>query len=389
MRSAHRAFGLGLAIAALLIPQACNNSYGIFEEVQKEREQIGEDYFKKKTVSSIVELGGNYYAATAHLYSRSTTSGSSWSPVSIDGLSSYFVYGLAATSAAIYVSTDAGIYSYDGSTWTKLTSPTYTPGENQSFYMDAVFTAGNEVYAVGHLYDDTDSSDSLNYYCLYHLVGTSFSETVANMSSSTYFGGVLAESESIRGVAFDGASTYWFASDDHLYSGTNNLSGSPTSYSLSGIWNICSTQNNDIYITTTGGYIYRNGTSDYADLADIPLSAVVEVPLTGSTWKLLVGTETTDTDYDAEGYHEATTARAAISSTTFSDGEDGAVASSSSIYSSTVNDMAVHAFLYDGDLSSGTLFIGISSYTSSGTHYGLYSSTWNSSSSSWSGWTAE
>ncbi len=121
-----------------------------------------------------------------------------------------------------------------------------------------------------------------------------------------------------------------------------------------------------------------------------PLSCVVEVPLDSGTWKLLVGTEVLSVDgKKSAGYFEGTNAIAMpLSSMSFPPGKDAPVTSSSSIYSTSVNDKPVRAFLYDGDTTAGTLFIGISPYASTKTYYGLYSSTWNNG-TSWSGWRAE
>jgi hypothetical protein len=389
MQRLKRLSGLAIVAVLLIAQQSCDNSYGIFSEVQKEIEQTGQEFFKKKTVSSIVKLGTNYYASTTALYSRSE-SGSTWSKVNIAGHSSYFLYGLAATASALYVSTDLGVFSYNGS-WTQLTAPSdVTLGSGQSFYADAVYSANNQVFVVWHLYDEADPASPKSYFRLYHVNGTSF-ELVNNMYSSYFSGGQLADNETIRGVAYNG-SNYWFAAEDHLYSGTILLSGPTLSYPLTGIWSISSgtRDGNHVYIGTQSGTLYRDGTSESKSISGggNPLSCVVEVPLsTTPTWKLLVGTDWIDTSKDSEGYFEATSVLGNVSTMNFVGGTSGSVTSSSSIYASSVNDMPVHCFLYDGDANSGILFIGISSYKSSTIHYGLYSSRWNGS--TWSGWQAE
>lgn len=391
MQRLKRLSGLAIVAALLFAQQSCDNSYGIFSEVQKEIEQSGQEFFKKKTVSSIVKVGTNYYAATSVLYSR-PESGSTWSKVDIAGHSSYFLYGLAATTTTdvLYVTTDLGVFSYDGSTWTHLTAPSdVTPGSGQSFYADAVYSANDQVFVVWHLYDETDPASPKSYFRLYHVNGTSF-EIVNNMSSSYFSGGQLANNETIRGVAYDG-SDYWFAAEDHLYSGDVTLSSS-TLHILTGIWSISSGTregSTHIYIGTQSGTLYRDDTSESISISGEgnPLSCVVEVPLSTTTWKLLVGTDWIDTSKDSEGYFEASSQLGSLSSMSFVSGTNGSVTSSSSIYASSVNDMPVHCFLYDGDENSGILFIGISSYASSTVHFGLYSSRWNGS--TWSGWQAE
>jgi hypothetical protein len=390
MQRLKRLSGLAIVAALLFAQQSCDNSYGIFSEVQKEIEQVGQDFFKKKAVSSIVKFGSSYYAATAALYSR-PESGTTWSKLDIDAHSNYFLYGFAATTTALYVTTDLGVFSYNGSTWTQLTAPSdVTPGSGQSFYADAVFSANNEIFVVWRLYDESDSDDPKSYYRLYHLNGTAFG-LVNNMHSSYFSGGQLADNETIRGVAYDG-SNYWFAAEDHLYSGDETLSGTPSSYTLTGIWSISSgaREGSPLYIGTQSGTLYRDGTSDSISISGEgnPLSCVVEVPLSNTpTWKLLVGTDILDPDNDSEGYFEASSQLGTLGSMSFVSGTSGLVASSSSIYASSVDDMPVHCFLYDGDGNSGILFVGISSYTSSTVHYGLYSSSWDGS--TWSGWQAE
>jgi hypothetical protein len=102
---------------------------------------------------------------------------------------------------------------------------------------------------------------------------------------------------------------------------------------------------------------------------------------------LLVGTDTIGAPAKPNGYYEATNAVGALSATSFVEGENGSVALSPSVYATSIADMPVHAFLYDGTLANGTLFIGIAPYSSTGSHYGLYSSSWTGS--SWTGWKAE
>jgi len=385
MRSLKRAFGALLVFALAL--QSCDNAYGIFSEVQKEIEQVGQDFFKKKSVSNIVSVSGNYYAATTILYSRPAAPGSSWSRMDIAGSSDRCVYGIAATATDLYVSTDGGVFSYDG-TWTSIAAPAYTAPAGMSFYTDGIFAANNEVYVVGHLYDESDDT-SINYYCLYLWNGASF-DIVPTMHALIFgAGGVLEADETIRGVAYGGGANYWFAAEDHLYYSANETMSGATPVTLSDIWSIGSTRSGDVYIGTASGTLYMNGTADSKAVSTEgnPLSCVVEAPLNATDWKILVGTEILDVDNDTEGYFESQVALDDLADTTFDAGEDGLVAYSSSIYSTSVNDMPVHAFLYAGDLTEGSLFIAISSYASTKTHYGLYSSTWDGA--SWSGWQAE
>jgi hypothetical protein len=92
-----------------------------------------------------------------------------------------------------------------------------------------------------------------------------------------------------------------------------------------------------------------------------------------------VGTEASDISTLAEGYYEGTFGSLLIGN------DNSIVASSSSIYNSTVEGFPVHCFYYDS--ARQDLFICISPGTTSSSYYGLYKSHYNGS--SWNGWEAE
>jgi hypothetical protein len=375
MRTFKRAFGVALAFAVVLFQQSCDNSYGIFEEVQKEREQKGQDIYKKKSVTNIVRFGGDYYASTASLYRRAAAAGSDWSRV--DGLPGSCVFGLAELPGTLYASTDSGVYSSpDGSSWTALAgAPT---GIEKLFT-----TTDDELFLVRHAVDTSDPVQST--YTIYHYSAGTFN-LVAGFAPAT--------DKTIRGVAFYGGA-YWFASEDLLYSFASADGGASTDHlgdfaglSSGTIWNLCAAGSYS-YVTTKSGAIYRLGSTDGVSASSIALTAVASVPMNGTDNRLIVGTQNLTASSDSKGYLESAAADsiATFSSSTFVAGESGAIAGSSSVYSTTVYDLPVNALLYDGNNASGTLLVGISSYTSSGTHYGLYSSRWTGS--SWLGWEAE
>jgi hypothetical protein len=85
----------------------------------------------------------------------------------------------------------------------------------------------------------------------------------------------------------------------------------------------------------------------------------------------------------AQGYYEC---NVGTFPNGFVSGGSGVVDSNSSIYSTTVSIAPVHSFFYDGDATSGRLFVCVSPGTSSTSYYGLYESDWNGT--SWSGWAA-
>lgn len=376
MKIITRAFGAVLVFAAALAQQGCDNSYGIFEEVQKEREQKGQEIFRKKAVTDIVVSNGNYYASTAMLYARAVTAGigSEWTKVAIGGNSDYFVYGLGAIGTHVYVSIAtgnafAGVYDLSGG----------GPIAGAPATGEDLFVANGQLFLTSHAVDGSDPVKST--YTLYYLNGASFAP-VANFAPAT--------DKAIRGVAWDGT-YYYFASEDLLVRGTavNGSDAAPVA-GFAKTPRSATTDSYGAYIGTTDGnlYRYRLGAEQSVSVTSIPVTAAVEVPLDASARKLLVGTGTGSTSKDSLGYFEANEAvTTALASTTFASGEDGQVATSSSIYSTTIGGLAVNAFLYDGNLASGTLLIGMSSYTSTGIHFGLYASKWNGA--SWSGWKAE
>jgi hypothetical protein len=378
MKTITRAFGAALVFAAALAQQGCDNSYGIYEEVQKEREQKGQEIFRKKAVADIVAANGNFYASTAMLYSRAVTAapGSAWTKVEVGGYSDYFVYGLAAIGTHVYVSIAAGnafagVYDLSGG----------GPIAGAPATGEKLFVANDQLFLTSHAVDSSNPVKST--YSLYHLNGASF-ELVQNFAP--------AVDKAIRGVAYDrAANTYYFASEDLLVRGGNaDGSGAAAVAGFTKTIRSATSGPNVAYIGTTDGYLYRyrSGAEDSAQVTTIPVTAAVEVPLGAASWKLLVGTGTGITTKDSLGYFEAAEdISTALASTTFGAGESGAVATSSSIYSTTVGDLAVNAFLYYGDLTDGTLLVGLSSYTSTGIHFGLYASTWDGS--AWSGWKAE
>jgi hypothetical protein len=377
MKTITRAFGAVLVFAAALAQQGCDNSYGTFEEVQKERAQKGQEIFRKKAVSDIVFANGNYYASTAMLYTRAATAevGSEWTKVEVGGKSDYFVYGLGAIGTDVYVSIAtgnafAGVYDLSGG----------GPIAGAPSTGEELFVANGRLFLTSHAVDSSDPVKST--YTLYYLNGASFAP-VANFAP--------AIDKAIRGVAWDGT-YYYFASEDLLVR-ASNPDGSGLDAGFTGFAKTprsASADANGAYVGTTDGYLYRYrlGAEESVSVTSIPVTTAVEIPLGAGTWKLLVGTGTASTSEDSLGYFEANeVVTTALASTTFASGEAGPVATSSSIYSTTVGDLAVNAVLYDGNLASGTLLIGLSSYTSTGIHFGLYASKWNGS--SWSGWKAE
>jgi hypothetical protein len=395
------------AIFGLLVA-SCNNEYGIFQNVQDEVKQAGTEAFQKNAIKAFLPFGQYYFVAPgSYLYERAS-SGGTWTKVTAlaDG-SLYYCRGLVSTSSSrLYAlietgssdSTAIALYSSsDGASWSKIDvgTPTEPLISNVSelklgsatyrkFYFDALFAANGELYLEGHVIDSSTATHTNNYY-LYRYSGGAFK----NISTVQ-----LSAEEPLRGVAYFG-SKYYFASLSHLLSGSSadgsdaaSIVSSYSGLSSETIWGL-SVAGSYLYITTKSGTIYRSDTSTGLDIASIPLTKVVEVPLSSSKKVILVGTDSPSTSYDAIGYYEASVdSSTAFTSSgyTFVTGGNGTVTGKSSIYSTTISTFPVHDFYYLGDSSSGTLFACISPGVTSTSYYGLYS---DSYSGAWVGWSAE
>jgi hypothetical protein len=368
--------------AAILLAASCDNSNGIFKTIQDETKQVGTKVFQKTQVKNAFRLGDYYYATTSTLNRRAVAS-DSWSKVEVDGISKYSVLGPAvlvgdSSTGTIYVLLENGdnreLYSWDGaegSVWTQVSLPTGT-----SF--DRLYAAGPSLFAENHVYDSTAETSS---YSLYLLSGSAFA-AVSNFAPAT--------DKTIRGVIYEsGASPaplYWFASENQLYRGTAADGSDAASVidsfaSISDIWDISYT-GGVVYVATYSGSLYRG--SDYATnaIASLPLTKAIQVPLSASSYQLLAGTDAdSDEDTAAVGYYEGVWDSWALGD------YDGGVAGHEAVYNTTVSAFPIHDFFYDGDLSSGRLFISVSPGTTSTSYYGLYSSAWDGS--SWSDLTAE
>jgi hypothetical protein len=388
-RSAAAALVLCLAIS-------CDNSIGIFKTVQDEVAQKGNDLFVKTQVTNAFRLGSNYYASTATLNRRDVSSANAWSKVSINGISSYFLRGALlagnSTSGTIYVlldNNDSGAVeaysSSDGSTWTKLNSSGLSNP-------DALYTANGQLFAQNHFI--SSATPATSSYTLYHYNATTPGfELVQNFAPAT--------DKTIRGVAYDGTN-YWFASEDKLgFDTTPNASSTATAPTdatgsgqlfagLSGtIWGI-SYSGGHLYLSTKEGSLYQDALASSQKVASIPLTVAIAGLPAPSGPIMLVGTDATTDGYTAttaSGYYEGSFGSLVVGST------NNIVSSTSADYTTTVSSFPVHAFFYDGDASSGTLFICVSPGTTSKSYYGLYASTWNKDPTippnTWSGWKAE
>ena len=154
------------------------------------------------------------------------------------------------------------------------------------------------------------------------------------------------------------------------------------------IWDISYTgtgSSSYLYVSMKSGTLFR-----YQSIVETesglsnPLTEVIEVPSSGSSNIILVGTDAIDTTV-AEGYYEGVFPNLASGST------NSIVSSTSAVFSTTVGAFPIHGFYYDTVPESGItrLFVFTSPGTTSASYYGLYSSAWDSKHKLWSGWSAE
>jgi hypothetical protein len=396
MRIARHALGAATIALASFLALSCNNAYGIFDDVQAQKAQNGTKVFQETTTTNAFKLGGYYYASTARLYRRSAaTNDSPWAQVNVGGSGSYTLRGVVLVGSTIFALTgndtsEVALYSSsDGDAWSPISAlpkaPVVLPtATNYTYAFDALFTANNELFAVDHLFvpNTSTSADGTSNYDLYRYNGVAF-VPVANFTNL---------GSTVRGVVYDGSS-YWFASEGQLYSGSladgSNAASridSFTDLSTRTIWGISYTGGH-LYVATKNGYLYQDsGTAVEVNSSSVPLTTVIQVPSSVGDI-ILVGTDTADVNTPAVGYYEGT-----FGTDTLKVGSSNAyVAATSSIYNTTVSVFPVHAFYYDGNASSGNLFVCISPGASSTSNYGLYESQWNTADhpNAWSGWSAQ
>ena len=402
MRTARRIICAISILLVIVVVLSCNNDYGVFSGIQQEIKQSGNTIFQKTPVNNAFRLGNSYYAATRRLQTRAADGGS-WSVASIGGSPNYDLRSVVVAGSTIYALIELnGVLStyssIDGSTWTSISLPAnQLASGDDKFTFDALFATSNgKVYLEGHSYYSNPSNPNYpgsSTYNLYYYNGSAF-------QSVTTF--TPAITKTIRGVVFDGTSNYWFASEDQLYISTDaagSTSASPPASSstpFSGLstplWSISYVDaslgagNSGVYVSNQGGVLYRYqgvypaGSVSSQAVASVPLTQVIGVP-TSSGCELLVGTDATPS-LVAVGYYEGVFPTLAI-------GSGGAVTGNTSIYTSTVSTFPVHTFFYDPTATATKVFICVSPGTASLTNYGLYSSVWNSTTATWSGWSAE
>ena len=383
-----------LAAAAALALAGCDNTYGVFHEIQTETKQVGTDIFLNATVKGLGEDATNYYAVMSKIYARAKT-GDTWTVLPVASDSSYYCAGFASDGAgAIYAavtdsaSTSAlkGIYTSTdaGAGWTELTAT----GLGSSI-VDNLFLANGTLFVAAHTETETAST-----YALYYWNSSAFAAiTLKDKDDKT-----LSLNRPITSVAY-AQSRFWAigsdandADDAHvgrLYTGATvgALAVDVAASTPSGaevIDNAAVNAAENLLVTTADGDLYTWDGSTWSTAvvaADIKLGALAEVPKVpaGSNYSLMIPKH--DATY---GYYEYEIGGAKPNPRVGS--ATGAVfVPTSSNYTTAIYDKPVLAIHYSE--AADTILIALAAQGTNG--YALYSNTKSTTDSAWGGWTAE
>jgi hypothetical protein len=383
----HTSLALILA-STILLASACDNSYGVFSEIQTEVRQIGTDQFKNAAVRSLGEDGSNYYAVMAKVFKKAKTSGS-WAvlPVGTGSPStSYFSLGFAvdAGTGTIYAAsgdlTDSALLELvsstdSGATWTALGSSALLAGSGGTRIVTSLFVSNSTLFAL------VQNKSTQKYSLLYY-----DSVGVQNFASIT---GLADLDLPIIAVTHDGT-RYWAATRSSLFTSTavatfsaDAFPGTPSgSETIRGVARL---SDGDIVVTSGDGQIYTfdAGTSAWGSGVEVnngvDLGLALEVPVDptdgASAKRLILGKK--DAGY---GYYEW---NASNSSRLLGNAALAVFSQPSSNYTTTVYGKPMLS-LYFSD-SHDTVFVGLASQGTDS--YALYSNTFTAG--AWSGWTAE
>lgn len=383
------ALALLAAAAASLTLAGCDNTYGVFHEIQTETKQVGTDIYLNATVKGLGEDAANYYAVMSKLYTRAK-SGGTWAVLPVNGVSSYYCAGFASdgTSTIYAASADAasgttlnGIYSStnQGSTWTELTST----GLGSSI-VDNLFLANGTLFVAAHTETETAST-----YALYYWNDSAFAAiTLKDKDDKT-----LSLNRPITSVAY-AQSRFWAigsdandADDAHvgrLYTGATvgALAVDVAASTPSGaevIDNAVVNAAGNLLVTTADGDLYTwNGAawSTAVVAADIKLGALAQVPKVpaGADYCLIIPKH--DTTY---GYYEYESTKR------YGNASDAVFVPTSSNYTTAIYEKPVLAIHYSE--AADTILIAMAAQGTDG--YALYSNTYSATDSAWGGWTAE
>lgn len=381
-RRSTAALALLAALAAALILAGCDNTYGVFHEIQTETKQVGTDIFLNATVKGLGEDAANYYAVMSKIYTRAK-SGDTWTVLPVNNLSSYYCAGFTSDGAStIYVaSADAasgttlnGIYSStdQGANWNALDAT----GLGSSI-VDNLFLANGTLFAAAHTETEVAST-----YALYYWNGSAFAAT-----------SLTGLNRPVTSVAY-AQSNYWAigsdatdADDAHvgrLYKGAapSSLAVDAAASTPSGaevIDNFTVNAAGNLLATTADGDLYTWDGSTWSTAvvaADIKLGALAQVPKVpaGTDYCLIVPKH--DATY---GYYEYESAKR------YGNASDAVFVPTSSNYTTAIYEKPVLAIHYSE--AADTILIAMAAQGTDG--YALYSNTYSATDSAWGGWTAE
>jgi len=397
MNTSSRTPPLAALLAAAFLAAAlaaCDNEFGIISSIQAEKEQTGTKLFLNTTVTKALAFNGSIYASSSRLYSR-PASGGAWAAVPVASRSDYAILSIAASATKLYAavldSSGTGkVFGYDGASWTEVGLPTDIAAPD-TFLVDALFSAGTEIYAQAHVTDP----DGASRYTLYRLSSGALSAAVA---------GMVGIDSPVAGVAERVPGEFWYvargtsstaALSAKVMTGTN--AAASTDHATTGLVPLglaAGTKINRIavggtvlYLGATDGALYAYGGTAWSSGKPggddgIPLGAIALVS-DGGADRLLVGTDTVSSTEAADGYYEGSSGGSVLG-WSFASGSDGAFAQSSSVYSTTITGKPVLGFLHDA--ANGTLYACLAPGASGGI-YGLYSTKLESG--AWTGWRAE
>lgn len=371
-----------LAAAASLTLAGCDNTYGVFHEIQTETKQVGTDIYLNATVKGLGEDASSYYAVMSKIYTRAKT-GDTWTVLPVNSDSSYYCAGFVSDGAsAIYAavtdsaSTSAlkGIYTSAnaGTSWTELDAT----GLGSSI-VDSLFLANGTLFVAAHTETEVAST-----YALYYWDGSNF--VAAGLSSLN---------RPVTAVAY-AQSSYWAigsdatdTDDDHvgrLYTGAalGTFAADAAASTPSGaeiIDNLAVNAAGNLLVTTADGDLYTWDGSAWSTAvvaADIKLGALAQVPKVpaGTDYCLIVPKH--DSTY---GYYEYE------SSKRYGNASDAVFVPTSSNYTTAIYEKPVLAIHYSED--ADTILVAMAAQGTDG--YALYSNTYSTADSAWGGWTAE
>ena len=397
-----------LIVLSAALSLGCNNSFGVFHEIQTEKPQEGTDTFVKVSVKALAEDDTNYYAAMAKIFYRPKTANNSsstgstvlktWKLLKVNEKSDYFCSGMVSDGAeTLYVASSTkesgtlnGIYRTKdaGASWDNLIAA--SDGTFSNSYVDALFYAGDYLFVSAHSIDAAGN----NLYALYYYDGESFKLAGSAMAGLPYC---------ITDLAYDG-SNYWAINKEKVFWGAKDstgaiamapdtTSGTPQASTDRLLCGLFVDSSNRIHVTTYDDYLFtyasnawtsRSISESGSHSSSIRLGKIIEItqgPSDATLPRLLIANTSSTTSYGYYEYpHEDTSNPIQAVA-----GANGIVAGGSSTYNSTVRGKPVNVFYLSRD--NTVLFVGLSSNDSSS--YSLYSSTYSSAEGKWSGWSAE